>query len=382
MTEIFRLKHVPADCEFGIQRNSVRYAASIPKQGLTEETGLLMFIPGYGGTPFDAYTQKLLPYLADKYDCVCLCVEHFDIAAKNSTLRPAQDFFVKLNEIYGASVLAPQGWTLDQVVYSLMDAMRENGIHSLDPACKFQAVSPLYMSFGLMPALDCLQAIFEAAKKFGINKKRVFLLGTSYGGYVAMMMARFAPNTFAMIVDNSGFTTPEEDLNSILGWGAKTINGVKVGCRLINHFTLEPGQENTLLSSHIKMRNLLDHNSRWERCNSKIYSYHFVHDEVAKTKNKIDFARTFGMDVDIELKVLDRDDLDGVIFKTPIHGMEASMRGIFDLSYAKYMRGPTSQAGGMECDEATSITFPCGDHSYTFSITDGRVSLTRTPTPM
>src|ERR1700675_2140186 len=70
---------------------------------------------------------------------------------------------------------------------------------------------------GVLPALDGLQVVHRLLGEHGLNRRRTFLLGTSYGGYIAGMMAKFAPATFRMVVDNSGFSSAQDDIANVFG---------------------------------------------------------------------------------------------------------------------------------------------------------------------
>jgi cephalosporin-C deacetylase-like acetyl esterase len=90
--------------------------------------------------------------------------------------------------------------------------LKKKGLNSIDPRCQITGITDRneYQSFGFLPALDCLTVLGDVLNRFPmINKKKIIAYGSSYGGYIAMLCGKYAPNTFSVIIDNSGFSRAE-----------------------------------------------------------------------------------------------------------------------------------------------------------------------------
>jgi hypothetical protein len=102
--------------------------------------------------------------------------------------------------------------------------------------------------------------------------------------------------------------------------------------------------------------------------------YHLFHSEadalipIAHKERLVALLREHG--VDVSFNKVTPADLDGRLFKTMAHGMDASLRGIFDLVAASDPHGLAKE------DTATDFTlnaehrFDCGDRCYVFRFTD------------
>src|SRR5579875_2304969 len=101
------------DIELRVARGPLSYRACLPISGIDRETGLIIYLGGYGMDSRDGYTRSLLRHLANTYNCVAATLDYFgvrlltpDIATE---LVPHPDFFKKLHEHYGVAVTVPKG---------------------------------------------------------------------------------------------------------------------------------------------------------------------------------------------------------------------------------------------------------------------------------
>ncbi|MBE6368466.1 MAG: DUF2920 family protein [Lentisphaerae bacterium] len=73
----------------------------------------------------------------------------------------------------------------------------------------WQAGDPVVYDFGLLQAIDCLQALYEVKryldeKEIVYNRRRNYAAGASGGGNISQMVNKLAPHTFGCIVDLCG----------------------------------------------------------------------------------------------------------------------------------------------------------------------------------
>lgn len=354
------------DIELGVARGPLTYAACRPAAGVDRETGLILYLGGYGMDPCDGYTQGLLHHLANTYNCVAATLDYFgarlltpDIATE---LVPHPDFFKKLHEHYGIAITAPKGVGIDQILAGVARLLAQNGIDHLHDDCVLFNNSPEYNSMGFLPALDGIQVVHRLLTSQPLNKARIFVLGTSYGAYIANIMAKLAPKTFRMIVDNSGFSSAQDDKAAVAGWQRLFMGGVSISSKNVRHWSLDPRETNFFSAPRQAIRDL-------HRCEhlinntARIYAYHAANDTLAPTTRKIALRNAYQDRIAYELEVIDESRVDGRIFKNLTHGMNASLRGIFDLSHAKFLRDG-ALADTTDFDLRSEYRFACGKEDY------------------
>lgn len=363
------------DIELGVKRSRMTYMARLPATGINSDTGLILYIGGYGMNPRDAYTTRLLSYLADRHNCVAATLDYFGarmVAGQPGRLAPHPDFFRNLAKHYGLVLSVPKGMAMEEVLSRVATVFAENGVSQLPDDCMLLNHADEYNSMGFLPALDGLAVVHDLLTTFALDETRLFLLGTSYGGYIAGLMAKFAPRTFRMIVDNSGFSSAEDDQAALLGWQKLFINGVAMLCQTLPSWSPDPRAPNFFSREHRAIRDLLRRDHVLPGT-ARIYAYHSATDTVAPTARKLRLREAYRDRAPYELSVIDESAIDGGLFKTPAHGMKASLRGLFDLSHEKFLRDGGALSDATDFDHASDHVFACGakDYRITFSPSDG-----------
>jgi pimeloyl-ACP methyl ester carboxylesterase len=241
--------------------------------------------------------------------------------------------------------------------------LAQNGIAQMHDECTLFNNAEEYNSLGFLPALDGLQVVHALLTRLQLNKTRVFLLGTSYGAYIAGLMGKLAPRSFRMIVDNSGFSSAEDDLPAVLGWHKIFVNGVSILCQNVRNWSFDRHSPNFFAEEHKAIRDL-----RWREHifanTARIYAYHAANDTVAPTARKIALRDAYKDRVPYELTIVDDVNIDGRIFKNLTHGMNASLRGVFDLSYEKFERDGGALSDTTDFDRGSEYVFACGRKDY------------------
>jgi pimeloyl-ACP methyl ester carboxylesterase len=352
------------DIELGADRAPLRYLRRAPEAGIDGNTGLALFIAGYGMDPCGDYAQSLLSYLADRHNCVAVSVDYFGANFwTKCRLVPFPNFFVKLAEHYGVNVTVPGDLDVRQLLLSLAALLKQNGITRLNDECQLAAIFEEYNSMGFLPALDCLQVIHRELTEMPLDKRRLFLIGTSYGGYIAGMMAKLAPNTFRMVVDNSGFSSAEDDLDGVMGWSKIWVGGVTMAGRAVRAWSRDPASPTFFSPARREIRNLLNREHTYQNT-ARIYAYHAAVDTVASSEEKLRLRDVYDGRAFYDLSIIDESKLDGKLFKTLEHGMNASLRGLFDMSYEKYLAAGGVLADHTDFDLGREHVFPCPGEEY------------------
>jgi pimeloyl-ACP methyl ester carboxylesterase len=352
------------DIELGVRRGALEYLVCAPDAGIDRDTGLALFVAGYGMDPCGGYAQSLLGHLANRYNCVAASVNYFgaDLESK-ARMAPMPDFFVKLAEHYGLTVSAPRGLDVTELLRHVLSLLAANGIRELHRDCRIAFVAEEYNGMGFLPALDNLQVAHRLLTAHALNRRRVFVIGTSYGGYVAALMAKFAPDTFRMVIDNSGFASADDDLLGVMGMKGTSLGNLVMTVQTVHCWSADPAAANYFSQPRREIRSLFE--PRHLRPNTaRIYAYHAAGDTVAPTASKLRLREAYAGRVAYDLRIIDETGLDGRVFKTPAHGMDASMRGLFELSYEKYLADGGALADHTDFDLERERVFPCSGEDY------------------
>jgi pimeloyl-ACP methyl ester carboxylesterase len=354
------------DIELGAERSPLAYLTCLPDGGVTTATGLILYLGGYGMDARGGYAQSLLPYLANRHNCVAATVEYFGSAMLPGEIVPHPRFFQGLARHYGLQVGVPRGMPMDEVLAKVTEALARHGVTELPHDCTLYRRSREYNSMGFLPALDGLTLVHHLLMSFGLDRSRLFLLGTSYGGYIASLMAKLAPRTFRMVVDNSGFSSAEDDRIGVLGGQTLRLNGIAAQCQSVWHWTFDESAPNYFSEARRAIRDLR-HPAHVLDNTARTYGYHAVADTIAPTERKIQLRDAYRGRVPYELELVDGNRIDGRLFKTQGHGMNASMRGLFDLSHEKFLRDGGALADDTDFDRRSTYAFPCGREDYVLS---------------
>lgn len=364
------------DIELGIERNHLEYFLTYPQSGINRDTGLVFCIPPWGDKADSPYQRnKLRPYISDRYNCISCGVNYFGMQPllfNDYLMMPSPNFFEGINVLYDINPLdyAEKGnVSLNQIA----EILQMKGIKRLPSYCRivFKLKNGEYESFGFLPALDHLVACGEILKKFSLNTKRIIAFGSSYGGYIALLMAKYAPQTFSVIIDNSGFV--RTSMNNVAGvdlyYIEKTLElkGVSFPWIRDNYWRIDDEMSPYYFSdSHKCIRNLLQETHN--QCISKYYIFHAEKDTIAPTADKKAFINAIKQDAEhVYYKIVSKEDLDGKLFKTVEHGMSASLRGIFDHVYQLDGSDLAKRRIETDFDLESTYEFRCRGKIYTFN---------------
>ncbi len=352
------------DIELGVERSRLRYLLRAPDAGLDRHTGLVVFVAGYGMDPLGAYAEKLTSHLANRHNLIAVSVDYFgaNLSAKG-TLQPQPDFFRELEKHYGTKVSSGSDVDVTTFLRSLAALLRGNGITFLHEGCRLARVAGEYNSMGFLPALDNLRVVQRVLAEHSLDRRRLFVIGTSYGGYIAGLMAKLAPETFRLVVDNSGFSSPADDFAGVFGQIKTLVEGVAMRTQVLPAWSSDPAAPNHFSRARFALRSLLEEQHVFPNT-ARIYAYHAPGDTVAPTERKLRLRQVYAGRAAYDLTVIDERVLDGRIFKTLEHGMRASLRGLFDLSYEKYLAAGGALADHTDFDLAGARRFRCEGEDY------------------
>lgn len=364
------------DIERSISRKPLEYFLTFPDQPSGDAPGLILSIPGYGDRADSAYQRdKLRPYLADRYGCLVCGVNYFGIDREcppgEIQLRPGKHF------LHGLSAVHRIPWETCVVngrldFARLVDKLKQKGIRRACAYCRIIASgrSGDYESFGFLPALDHLAVLADILKRHAVSRRKLIALGSSYGGYVALLLGKFAPDTFSVIIDNSGFVKPliADLAGSDLAFQERahvTFNGVEFPVLKDSPWTiLDEESPDYFSDSHRKIRSLLV-NGHGHRSSSRYYVFHSVKDALVPIDEKEACVKGLrGQSSFVQFKKVTEADLDSSLFRNLDHGMSASLRTLFDRVASMDGLALEKEQPATDFEMNSRRVFPCGSMQY------------------
>ncbi|HDV7337097.1 TPA: DUF2920 family protein [Campylobacter jejuni] len=232
-----------------------------------------------------------------------------------------------------------------------------------------------YQNYGIMAAIDHINALKDLVKRFPkfADLPKIYG-GGSYGGYLALLIAKIAPWYVDGVIDNSGtvlplleciigkdLSRPEfffSDLNKLVGMFIKTY-WTREDERLSYFFTNENYMIRSLLnSSHLTIQASVNKNII-------LVSYHSLKDpfNTAKDKQTLFLAyKELGYDATLHL-IKDESEIDGRFIKDLNHGMRITDKALFRKELPLMLEKLQKRKSFMQ---ENSISYPCGNKVFTF----------------
>lgn len=371
MIEITRQIEGAADFELGRPRTApLTYDATWPQDG--EAPGVVLVIAGFGGDTDSAYSRALRRHIVETTGMAAVSVRYHAFHA-----RPANGGALRMDTAEHARLVG-QAMLMGAQVENLAD------IHALMRAlaAKNAPVSPKVwidpahgeaQNFGVLQALDHLCVIgdlMENAPPF--DARRIVALGSSHGGYIAHMIAKIAPSTLAAIIDNSSYAQPPMCFLAIGDQPELTIlyEGLHLHGRVASAWSVsDRGAPNFYDRDRDLIRDLRypphlaamraaapDLGTQYFMVNSAVDT---VSPPEAKRRQQAALARAGFAS---ELSVIGPNDIDGRLFKTLTHGLDCSLKGLFD----RYIGRMVSRDVAPDAVQGSTVVYPCVDRGYRF----------------
>ncbi|UKS26897.1 DUF2920 family protein [Paenibacillus sp. HWE-109] len=367
------------DIELGYKRSILEYVLTFPKGGINSDTGLIFVITPFGDSPDSVYqAEKLRPFLAEKYNCIVASVIYFGMDRSFNSVSFDYQFLDLLQAKYAipyTEFLNENGSIKEDSFTILASHLKMKGIRFLTESRPYMQTvyhqKGEYQSFGFLPALDCLVVLGDILKKYPINKKKIIAYGSSYGGYIALLLGKFAPQTFSVIIDNSGYSRASlhnvctKDFNTgsqIYNDGNVIISGVSE-----EPWTLVNENDPCYFSDSCRsIRSLLEEKHR-VASDTAYFIFHGDNDQICPTKDKEEVVKILEKYNPIYFKKVTESDLDGVVFKNMNHGMDASLRGLFERVYTLDNQNLLKNTESTDFENENVYHFDCGNKIYQMS---------------
>ncbi|EGT3349632.1 DUF2920 family protein [Campylobacter coli] len=241
-----------------------------------------------------------------------------------------------------------------------------------------------YQNFGIMAAIDHINALKDLVKRFPkfADLPKIYG-GGSYGGYLSLLIAKIAPWYVDGVVDNSGSALPP--LNYILGREMEHSYGDyyedfphnRIIFFLKTHWTRKENSPYFFNNENYFIRTLLnkDHLILQSQKNKNIIyvSYHSKEDPLTPANFKeqtMQILKILGYDVSLNL--IDENKIDGKFIKNLDHGCGIPDKALFRKELPLMLEKLQKRKSFMQ---ENSISYPCGNKVFTFKDVENQLKL-------
>ena len=401
--KIYEIKSTD-DIELNIKRESkLEFKVSFDDE--KEMKALLVFISGIRDIDYAGYEEHLAEFVVKEFEVAVLRVDYHCIGFRPQTgatfYMDKRDKELFLRSIEG--IISPPSFLKDKDILeqeqvlelcawldSLVKYLKnQNKIAKKDYLLPiFLGLQPTkneYNNFGLMQALDIINAIYFVRKnsaKFKLSKTpKTLLFGTSHGGYLGFLCAKFAPWLIDAVVENSGYVVAPfrfyglgKDLDPINLDDVELTIPLDAFANIIpctftkTHFTANTNSPNFFCKARLDIRNPLNESqlkTQTKHQNKPIFvSYHSVRDELDSAQNKEKFfeiLQNSGFEASLRV-VKDESEIDGKFIKNLEHGMGMSIKSLIKKELPPLL----ARHFAHEKDEKREIAYKSENLEYKF----------------
>ncbi|ECQ1860506.1 DUF2920 family protein [Campylobacter coli] len=388
------------DVELGIKRTSkLEYRISYDDE--KDLKAIVFVIGGYGANANIYFLDSYRSYIAKNFDVVavhvfyhCFCQRRSDVE-KYSTLADFTKDDLKLIEKVLRKYNIPCDQLANNTVVShceyLSEIMTELKMLNRLPydfeerlSATFIPSRGEYQNFGIMAAIDHINALKDLVKRFPklADLPKIYG-GGSYGGYLSLLIAKIAPWYVDGVIDNSGSALPP--LNYILGREMEHSYGDyyedfphnRIIFFLKTHWTRKENSPYFFNNENYFIRTLLnkDHLILQSQKNKNIIyvSYHSDKDPLTPANFKqqtMQILKILGYDVSLNL--IDENKIDGKFIKNLDHGCGIPDKALFRKELPLMLEKLQGRKSFMQ---ENSISYPCGNKVFTFKDVENQLKL-------
>jgi len=363
------------DFELGFEHCSRKtdYYLTLPE---TEVKGLVVYIPGFGGDAGD-YRHVFCQKVAEQFGLATMTVDYHCFFSRpevnqGGLVFEAEDIAL-IEKLFLTQQVPFAGNSPEEGLAILNQHLQQHGVKTKITAT-LKPGKDEYQNGGVMQALDIINAVAHATQNNPeIPVENVILVGSSYGGFIANLASKYAPNTFRAVFDNSSWATPNftyivgrecgqseffENLHSHIG----------VNYFLRSAWTLKKDLPNTFDGKRFHIRAFTEEQVKVFADYQPQTYYYFIHaenDSIAPTQDKIKMATDLIQNgIHVQMEVIEAADVDGQYIKTIQHGMNLSMLTFFDNAYQHIQGYEVTPDNDFE--QKSVIHYPSSECVYEF----------------
>ncbi|ELM3932637.1 DUF2920 family protein [Campylobacter jejuni] len=378
------------DVELNIKRTSkLEYRISYDDE--KDLKAIVFIVGGFGANANISFLDFDREYIAKNFDVVvihvfyhCFCARQSIDQKYNPKLIPNQDDLERINGILkniNLGHLSVNKDNFEQIIPLIeqkVNKMKQAGLvdesQKIELSCDFIPPNGDYQNYGIMAAIDHINALKDLVKRFPkfADLPKIYG-GGSYGGYLALLIAKIAPWYVDGVIDNSGSALPspmfileresgqydyfEEYPHNKIGFFIKTHWNADVNSKYFFH------TENYLIRIIPNLAHLTIQAS--VNKNIILVSYHSLKDpfNTAKDKQTLFLAyKELGYDATLHL-IKDESEIDGRFIKDLNHGMRITDKALFRKELPLMLEKLQKRKSLMQ---ENSISYPCGNKVFIF----------------
>lgn len=330
MAKEYQLEIYGQPTPYSSKNRSLRMCFCEPENGANEQTDIVLLIAGYGGNTDSKVYQKMRRQFADQYNLITLQCDYLGNEFMSG------NHHVPMTESILRSALSPQEL---RMLSKDLEKNREiiQGKHFIGYV-NLQESDDAYNEMGLRQAMDQLMAVKVLAdimkeNGFDFTVKKLTIYGFSHGAYLGYLCNFLAPELFDGLIDNSAYLVPHYLFcDRKLEMGGDFFSLDKAYHYLVSDWIEESWFD---LESY-------DLSYLYERFvnRAEILSYHGMEDDMILLKDKREFLEKIQ---NAQLKVILPEEVDGEIFGSCKHGLNADFIKLFDKAYTLLKTKPDWQ---------------------------------------
>lgn len=177
-----------------------------PDKGINKDTGILLFIAGYGGHSDANIYKKMRSQFCDEYNLVTIQCDYF-----------GHEFMQEPDKNIQIPIECLQQHFSQAQIEELFQNYQENESMLYNKTFRFPVTLDEtlenYNDMGPTQAMDQLIALKIVSdileqNNYTFNKRKVIVYGQSHGAYLAHLCNCYMPNIFSAIIDNSSYLRP------------------------------------------------------------------------------------------------------------------------------------------------------------------------------
>ncbi|HED5743762.1 TPA: DUF2920 family protein [Campylobacter jejuni] len=388
------------DVELNIKRTSkLEYRISYDDE--KEIKAIVFIIGGYGANANIYFLDSYRNYIAKNFDVVavhvfyhCFCQRRSDVLKYDASAKFLEEDLENFSKMLISFNIDSRNLNSNNALeyYHHLDhciaTLKSQGKLVQNYQAKFTStfIPPNgdYQNFGIMAALDHINALKDLIKRFPqfSNLPKIYG-GGSYGGYLSLLIAKIAPWYVDGVIDNSGSAVPP--LIYILGREMESgcdyvLNSshILVECFVKTHWTRKENSPYFFNNENYFIRTLLnkDHLILQSQKNKNIIyvSYHSKEDPLTPANFKeqtMQILKILGYDATLHL-IKDESEIDGRFIKDLNHGMRISDKALFRKELPLMLEKLQKRKSFMQ---ENSISYPCGNKVFIFKDVENQLKL-------
>ncbi len=350
---------------------------------INENTGVFIILEGLGGLASSPAMNEIRKSWSNKYNVIAVGVNYLGSRSEINKVDNViidNELLSKFEKIMTKEQISHFLNRPDKSIMTLLDYFPNQDLLSKGIIVKTssnynpnRALIRDYKDFGYIQAIDPIYALKYILDNYKVNKNRIFIYGVSYGGYIAQMVAKFAPSSFSLVADLSGYALAEKyivypqvvrsftDKKTLIGKVEESFYSMPSAPPPSNKFAFTDDMyEIRKLATKHHIKNFAKHFT------GKIFMFHSINDPLIKVETKKELEKMYkDFNIDCTHYLFDKSHIDGEIIKTDGHCMNADVKKLFEKYLSDVVNQEVSSNDkNTDFDIKHSITYSCKKQKY------------------